>query len=257
VDAVFVFGAEGMEVWCLVEDDKSYGRFSGILAPLERSHQVELYATYPTKEEKKKPEDPPPSLWNNLELRAFLRDPSVIGFLRQDVEMVHGNPIGGRRNFFMRQRLMLYAAETLEWARTMRRFATCLPATTGVAFDSTARQDVRDRAVPICRDHAREVAKHAGKIMNNLARALPKLPKRADVTGTANAESAAPSPQPAANQICASAQSVSQSIYRFFYPRNHSVQVVDLKESRLLDSLTKLQDMASEFELSLLKSRRD
>jgi len=52
VDAVFVFHKKGMEVWCRVEDEKNYHKFTEMLEPLRASYQIDLYATRPTPEEK-------------------------------------------------------------------------------------------------------------------------------------------------------------------------------------------------------------
>jgi len=256
VDTVFVFGAEGMEVWCLVEDDKSYRRFSDMVSSL-KGYDVELYTTFPTKEDKKKPKDPPPSLWNNLELRAFLRDPFLMGSIQRDTTLMTRDVIAGRRDFFLKQRMTLYAAETLEWMRSMRRYGSCLPSVTRVAFDPEGRPEVRERALAICEDHAREVEKYAGKIMDNLARALPKPPKRSGEAGTAKGGSPDPSAHGAADQVYVNTQNVAQSIYRFFYPRDHAVRLVDLKDPRILDSLKVLRKTTADYRLFSLKHPKD
>lgn len=250
VDTVFIFGPDSMEVWCLVEDDKCYGKFLDMLAPLNRSYEIELYTTYPT--EKKRLVDPPPSLWNNSELRNYFRNRAATGNLGPLSTLTFRDiKTGQRRDFVLRQRMAMYTEETLEWTRAMRRYAACLPSLSDVAFDPSLSQRVRERSVAICKDHAREAEKSADRIADNLSHAMPNLPKGAGETETAGAQSLEHSPQAVAKQIYYSAQSMSQSIYRFFYPRNHAVRVVDLKNPQLLDSLDKLRAMTSRFRLLL------
>jgi hypothetical protein len=251
VDAVFVFDRDGMEAWCLVEDDGSYQRFTRMLAPLRANYEVELYTTYTTREEKQKSKDPPPSLWNNLELRAFLGDPFLVSGVRRDHSVYARDVIAGRRDFFLKQRMTLFAAETLEWMRHMRRHGSCLPSLTAVAFDPGGGPELRGRATAICRDHAREIEKNSGKIRDNMIRALPKLPKGSGGGEPVIARPSDRSAREEADQIKAHAQSVAQSVYRFFYPRNHAVRIGDLKDPHLLDSLKSLRRMTALFRKSL------
>jgi len=75
IDAVFVFHGNGLEVWCLTDNLKSLDRLKRMAGPLSPSYRVDFYVTRP-QPERDKGEDrgPPPGLWNNQELRAFLGD---------------------------------------------------------------------------------------------------------------------------------------------------------------------------------------
>ena len=87
VDAVFSFNDRGVEIWSLVEDEKSYRKFIQLLEPLKPAYRIEVYATYPQKEEKPdNRREPPPSLWQNYELRSYLGDPFARGMERADFE---------------------------------------------------------------------------------------------------------------------------------------------------------------------------
>ena len=72
VDAVFVFEKDGMEVRSLIEDEKSYEKFQELFAPLRSSYKIEVQVTRPPERKKSDDErEPPPSLWENDELRSF------------------------------------------------------------------------------------------------------------------------------------------------------------------------------------------
>ena len=78
VDAVFVFQPNGVEIWCRAKDEGSLQELNALLAPLRSSYRIDLYATYSDREKKpwaREDDDPPPSLWNNAELRNYFRDP--------------------------------------------------------------------------------------------------------------------------------------------------------------------------------------
>ena len=45
MDAVFAFNDSGMEVWCLVKDERSYQKLQELLEPLRATCRIELYTT--------------------------------------------------------------------------------------------------------------------------------------------------------------------------------------------------------------------
>ena len=75
VDAAFVFDESGVKVWSRIESDKSYLKFQALFAPLRKLYPVELYINRPREEkEAENGDNPPPSLWQNYELRSNLGD---------------------------------------------------------------------------------------------------------------------------------------------------------------------------------------
>src|SRR6266536_826614 len=179
VDAVFNLRKDTMVVWCRVEDEKSYGKFLELIEPLRASYTVAVYVTR-LSPEKKSPEDkdPPPSLWNNAEIREYLQDPfqrnpgSAGGFTVRPPPGEHDS------EFFLKQRIMMFAEQTLEWERKMNRYASDLPELAEAAFGSSAEPALSSRAAATCLAHAQGVEKQAERLADNLARALPKAGKR-------------------------------------------------------------------------------
>ena len=75
VDAAFVFDDSGMKVWSRIGSDRIYLKFQELFAPLRNLYRVELYINRPREEKEAENEDnPPPSLWQNYELRSNLGD---------------------------------------------------------------------------------------------------------------------------------------------------------------------------------------
>ena len=73
VDADFVFDDGGMKVWSRIGSDKIYLKFQELFAPLRNLYHVELYINRPRGEkESENGDNPPPSLWQNYELRSNL-----------------------------------------------------------------------------------------------------------------------------------------------------------------------------------------
>lgn len=248
VDAVFSFNADGLETWCVVQDEKSYQRFLDLLEPFRSRYQIDVYATRPVAA-KKLPDDsdPPPSLWNNEEIRAYLQDsmgrsvspPAMTG---QAARIEH------QETLYLKQRLILYADQILEWQRRMAQYAADLPALARAALGPEMSSGRRVRAAAICLSHVQGIDRHAQKLMENLTQALPRSAKKP------------PSPEPRARpgergrtleerslELAVATHSVGRKIYRFIYPRSHTVELVDLREPGLLESLRALRRMAEDY----------
>jgi hypothetical protein len=120
VDAVFVFDTKGVEVWCLIEDERSYQRVVELLEPLRASFEVTLYTHRPPPPPKKGPDDkdPPPGIWNNAELREYLQDPFARGGAAASGLSVR--PPAGEGtdpDMFLKQRMIMFADQTLDWGK--------------------------------------------------------------------------------------------------------------------------------------------
>jgi hypothetical protein len=60
------------------EDEKAFTRLKEMLQPLRAKYRIGLYPTRPLSDKKSLLElNPPPSFWNNEELRRYLRDASL------------------------------------------------------------------------------------------------------------------------------------------------------------------------------------
>ncbi len=249
VDAVFQFHHKGMEVWCLVEDEKAYQRFTEMIEPLRPKYTVDLYVTRPAAE-KKSPEDrdPPPSLWNNAEIRAYLQDP----FQRNNPGpgLTVRPPPGSEPDaeLFLKQRILMFAEQTLEWDNKMKKYAADLPALAEAGFNRSADPELKTQTVAVCLAHAQALDKHAERLIDNLTRALPKSDRRFRSPELPDKGRRSGPPDESAQQVSNAARSIARRIYRFIHPQQHTVGLVDLREPSLLESLKTLRRMVADFQ---------
>ena len=253
LDARFVFHPKGLEVWCVVEDEKAFEKFLVLLEPLRPAFQIEVYPTRPPAARKSgEPREPLPSLWNNDELRGYLRTtqgPSLVaGDLQQNGER---DP-----DFFTKQRMIMFAEQTLEYERRMTRYGTDLPSLvyTGQAPGATPQQKIRSTAVAT--QHATALDKYAARLIENLQQALPKPPRKNQSSTEPAAAQPAMNLADSASQLARLAQAAGRRIYRFLNPQRHTVEVSDLKEPSLLESIRRVRSLTSEFRDSVKESAR-
>jgi hypothetical protein len=249
VDAVFAFQPRAVDVWCVVEDDKSYQKLLELLEPLRGAFEVTVFPTR-VKAEKKSPEDkdPPPSIWNNAEVRAHLQDP--FGRLGGGTGIRAGGGLEGRgpdSESFLKQRMLLFAEQTLDWGRRMKRCAADLPELSAVAFGYAGESpEVRARATAVALAHAQAVGHYADKLGDNLRNALPAPARRSrapdDRGGVLH------SPADGALEVASAARNIARRVYRFIHPQSHTVGLVDLRDPNLLELLKTLRRMTTGYE---------
>ncbi len=253
LDAVFVFLPKGVEIWCVIEEERSFERLQQMLDPLKSKFQVALYPTRPPLEKKSQDErEPPPSLWNNMELRSYLSDPYVRPPLEaRDVGVRHA----GESEMQLKQRISMYAEQVLEWDRKIKRYGAELPELTELAFDRSADPQIRARARSVILAHAQALDRLAGRLTDNLTQAMPRgksKPKEAKEAGT---QSARADPVDSAERLATSTESVSRRVFRFIHPRYHTVPIGDLKEPSLLESLRGIRKQGTDFQKILNESK--
>jgi len=254
VDALFAFSKDGLKVRSLVDDEKSYEKFQEMLEPLRNSYKIDLTAERPTVE--KNPDElktPPASLWENLELRSFLGDPFARAKDRVGGENRNDLPPPGD---FLKQQLIIYSEQTLDWNKRMERLAADLPALAHAAFDPSSVLELRPQAAAVCRAHAQALERYLGKLSANLMEALPKGDKK-DRSG-AKSDSSARSNGLVNNaeQISETAHDAAHRIYTFIHPDTYTVGLKELRQPSLLDLLRSLQRMNLEFLKSIDKAGR-
>ncbi len=248
IDAVFAFNSSGVEIWCLIEDEKSYRRFAEMAASLRSKWHVDLYVTR-SSPESQSPQDsePPPSLANNQELQRYLGEP-VIRAIR-NTGSTEGS-LGDERlsgDRVLRQRIRMYAIQVLDWQKKLRRYAMDLSLLAPSAFGVDAPVDLKARAAAVCIAHVQAMSRLAEKLDDSLARALPQTTKK-----TPNAESLklppVCSPIYCTYQLAIMGVSDARLVYRFVYPRRHAVDIADLRDPGILESLKLLRRQAADFE---------
>ncbi|MBN1569060.1 MAG: hypothetical protein JXA73_14520 [Acidobacteria bacterium] len=252
IDAIFVFNKNGMEVWSRIERDKDLRKFLKLFEPLKSSYPVALYTTRPPEGDKEDHlEDPPPSLWQNYELRSNMGDRISLLTYRQISETLIylDSP---EMDILLKQRLLIYAEQILNWNKRIRQYALGLSALTRATYDPSLSHELKSRACSICSDHAQELEKHIGKLASNLEQALPVSEKKKRSRAKSEATfRAIKDPVERANRIAAIANAVTRRVYRFVHPENFTVELDELRNSSLLESLRELRGMVSDFEKSL------
>jgi hypothetical protein len=252
VDAVFAFSEKGIEIWSVVEEEKSYQKLLELLAPLRASQQVSLYATRPVPE-KKSPEDrdPPPSLWNNMEIRSYFQDLRDTG--QGGVTVRPKTP--GDPDFLVKQRIMMFAVQTLELDRKMKRYTADLTEISEVAFGAEFEPGLRRRAADTCLAHTQGIRRVAEKLTENLILALPKGSKKLSERAERSKRSPVGPPDQSMISLASATRSIARRIYRFIHPEKHTVGLVDLREPSLLESLKSLRTMTEDFQNAAQKAR--
>jgi hypothetical protein len=255
IDAVFVYNRVGVEIWCVVTSDKNYRKLRQLFEPLERLYRIELYPTRPPV--KKKSENdiyPPPSLSENQELRANLGDPSIHlkDPLEDNLMMDEIFP----PNEILKQRLVAFANQTLEWNRNIKRYAQDLPELISIALDPVGAPGLRAHAQAVCIEHAKNLNKTLRKLRKNMVFAHPKdVEGIPSAPGMEKAETAEGDLPERAERIFAAAQSLGRNVYRFIYPEQHTVDLDELRQSSLIESLRKLEGMVRDFQEKLDSGR--
>ncbi len=255
VDAVFAFEANGMDVWCLVEDERSYQRLEVLLSSLNRCCRTALYTTRPTVEKKSAGDrDPPPSLWQNYALRSYLGDPFVRASEFRSLELRAEMDI----SFYdesLKQRLLAYAEQIIEWDRQMKRYALELPALTAVATDPAFEPELRSKANAVSMAHSRDMNKRIKKLANSLSHAFPGSFKK-ERRKTEKSSGSVQSPVEIAVQLSRTAQNVAGRVRGFIHAEKYTAGLDELRQPGLLQALWELEQMDLAFQKSLAKSGR-
>jgi hypothetical protein len=148
--------------------------------------------------------------------------------------------------------MMLFAEQTLDWDRRMKRYSADLPALADAAFNPALPGEIRKRAAAVCLAHAHAVDRYLEKLGGNLTQALPKgTQKSPSAPEKEKPEPEASTPRDAAVKVDASAQSLARRIYHFIHPTHYTVGLMDLREPSLLGSLRSLRRAVSVFQRTL------
>jgi hypothetical protein len=270
VDAAFVFSGRQMDVWVNVNNKKNYRKLSKLLEPLQNSFKIEMHnVRLATQKEADDIRTPPPSFWVNSELIAYFRDsflrdtgvfnqellpystmPSPSITYEQRFRMFGENRLSAEPapSIMYEQRLLLFAKNTLAYNEKIKRYAADLPSLARVAFDPAEVPELRRRALVVCRDHAQQLQKYEEKLMNNLSITLPKASqKQHETTPLEKSIMMKASASDIASLLAGEAQGLSDRVYRFIYPQNYTVTVIDLRNPPLIQSLETIQKITAEF----------
>ncbi len=159
----------------------------------------------------------------------------------------------------LKQRMLIYAEQTLSQNRKMEHYALDLFALARVALDSGIPSDIRSKALAICLAHARNLEKNIGKLSSGLAQAIPGSAKwergSAQLAAGPYAENKLLTEK--AEQIYTYAQSIARRVHRFIYPEYYTIELEELRYPSLLESLRTLQRMVLKFQAALAKSGID
>ena len=254
VDAAFVFEGSGMKAWSRIGSDRINLKFQELFAPLRNLYHVELYINRPQEEKESENEgNPPPSLWQNYELRSNLGERAVQLSARAEDQFSIND---SHTDAFLKQRLLIYAEQTLSRNRKMEHYALDLFALTRMGFDPGVPSDIRSKALAICRAHAKNPEKNIGKLASGLAQAIPGSTK---VEGGPVQPAAGPHAESKvlpeeAERIYAQTQSIALRIHGFIYPEYYTIDLKELRNPSLIESLRMLQRTVLEFQDALARS---
>jgi hypothetical protein len=257
VDAAFVFVDGGMQIWSRIEGDKGYLKFQELFEPLSNLHSVELYTN--RVREKKEWDDegnPPPSLWQNYELRSNLGDRdaqlSINSNNKEDrtpVTIIRPVP-----DSLLKQRILFFAEQMLNRNRKMEHYAFDLFALARTADNSDIQPDIRSKAAAICSVHAKSLEKSIGKLASDLEQAIPKSAKTEKGPTLPGAVNNSLTEE--AELVYRSAQSVAARVHRFIFPEYYTVELGELRKPLLLESLKTLQQRVIGFQRTRAMSGR-
>ena len=269
VDAEFQFPDEKMVVWAKVEKEKNYRKLSAMLKPWVESRQVELHAVRPGIQKGEADiRTPPPSFWTNSELierfhdsylwnAGIMNQDSLYNTMRPAGSILYAQPIPlpiwgplqetPTSTVLFGQRLLMFAQDTLQYDREMSRYAAELPPLARVAFDTAETPALGLRALAVYREHIRKLQKYEKKLKNNLSIALPgavRTPRKAiPIEKTAMPQTTA---FDLAVRLAGEIQDLSDGVYQFMYPENHTVSLADLRDPSLVQSLEMIQSDTAE-----------
>jgi hypothetical protein len=249
MDSTFVFNESGMKVRSLAEDERSLQKFQEMLGPLLSSFRIELDVSRPEVEKKSNDEDendPPPGLWENYELRYNMGDLVAQAKDRQDFEQLRARAF---LDEVLKQRLRLYGEQLLDQEKKMERYASDMRVLVPIALDPAIEPALQTKARGVSLAHALELGKLLTKLEANLSLAIPKSKSKGRLRSkTGKSDGASKSLLHSSDQIADDAHALAQRIYRFVHPEQFTVDLDELREPSLLESIRDLFRMDSEFQ---------
>jgi hypothetical protein len=151
----------------------------------------------------------------------------------------------------LKPRLISYAERILTWNSRMKQYAADLPELIQVALDSGFTADLRMHASVVCAAHARDLLENVRKLSKNLAYALPKSDQKNPVVKTESVRMEKLSVREQAEDIAGTAKELARRVYKFIYPDKHTVDLSDLRQPKILDSLSNLEGIVRNFQKGL------
>jgi hypothetical protein len=243
LDSVFSFHGASLEIWCVVGDEKSYRKLLEMAAPLRPACDVTIYPTrQPAGKKKPIEKAPPPSLWNNEELMGTVQN--ITPWILPSGSSPQSTG-GGGSDDVLKQRLIMYADRLQEWSGKIRRYGPELPQLARLGTAPELSEAQRKRSLALCLAHSQSVDKNAARLIDNIIPAIPKSNRRAD-----SADKTAKTPIPVsvleiARGIANLSAISSRGVRSFLYPKEHTVELGDLRDPGLLESLRSLREWIS------------
>jgi len=240
MDAVFIFNKNGMEIWSLVDDERSQQKLQEMVEPFREFYQIEVYATLPPSEKRSEDDkSPPPSLWENYELRANLGDAIARSIASSPFET---RPFIDHPDGTLKQLLLMFAEQTLDRNRKLERYSADLPPLARVAFSPSVDSSISKLAKAVCLAHAQNLSKFASKLSANLKQALPRAGKGSYASARPRKSGMAPGDAvDTAMQISDDARKIAQRVHNFIHPEDYTIGLDELRNPSLLEALADLQ----------------
>ncbi|MEJ2111315.1 MAG: hypothetical protein P8Z37_15665 [Acidobacteriota bacterium] len=146
-----------------------------------------------------------------------------------------------------RQRLKLFSIQTLDRSTQLEHYAVELPRLTPMALDPSVDPELRSLAKRVCRDHARELEKVAGKLESNLKQALPGEESADDVSFRSLFGDHDPGLEDLADVISQRSLGISKYVYTFIFPDQHTVELDELRSPDIFNELEFLRELTGKY----------
>jgi hypothetical protein len=256
LDLDFLLNDGKVQIWTIFEKEKSYRRFLGLFAHLQKAGLVELYPTRLI--EKREMEDdfnPPPSLRMNYELRAYFGDPDIYLMKRLDNDDKDDfDDIDDSLAESLKYRLVVYAKQVLALNLKIERTGRDISTLYNMAVDPQISPDLRSLAIDVCKMHVKNLARYLVTMNFHLIHAFPNAGKNpTDSSHSEKLSAGAETPADRAMQISADVQIIVLQVRRFIYPKKFDVNLDELRQPGIIESIKTLQKNISEFQKSLEK----
>jgi hypothetical protein len=255
VDSVFIFDANPVEIWTRAENEKSSLKFRELFKPLSDANRVILYSVpFLNGSRANSEKDPPPSLWQNYELRFNLGDSVARNLKYLDVDDT--NPTEpSLNNTILKQRLQIYGEQMIDRNRKMEQYAQDIFDLMRMCSDPGIAPGMKAKAAGIALAHSKAMERLVGKITASLSLAIPGSDRGTTPDLKARtAENPGNTQLEKAWRVNLSTRDIARRVYRFIYPENYTVEVNELRNSSLLESMRSLERSVKDFQKTLVKS---
>jgi hypothetical protein len=249
VDAAFIFQGGKTRVLVNVQGSQNTKGLIKLLEPLKSSCPIDpVPVRIATQQDPPYLLSAPPSFWTNSKLNEYFVNSAALAAQISQKKSLSPPSVRMPSLYDIQWQVLQFSADYFNNARTMKNLAMHLPHLTRMAFDPQRHPNIRKLALKACRNHARELEKHIVGLKNSLSIALPEASLKLErVANRIPSNATGISPIEYADLLSFDTQKASDLAYDFMYPRTHTVDLGELRNPHLLQSLEDLLQIAREY----------